>query len=163
MIYHTSPNVITEQNESGLFGSAICFGENPYSVGGRPLSELIVYALDLEDLNVIEEYKFSYLDNESDIAKLLPIISEVAETFNTDEDTARDLLDGSKNEYDLDSDFDLYDHSEMIEKSFWLQKAKYEAARLLGFDGVETVDEQGAMWMLPASLVVNQTPVTRFE
>lgn len=153
MIYHTSPAVITKENKFGLFGSALCFSSNRYVMTAA--DAVVVYSLDLENLNIIEECAFSYLENDSDIKKLYPVIAEIAETFSTDSDTARDLLDGSKNENDLDSDFDT---DEMLEKSFWLQKTKYEAARLLGFDGVETVDEQGAMWMLPASMIVNQTP-----
>lgn len=145
MIYHTSPKLITTV-ESGLFGEAVCFASSPYFMSSDP-STAYIYSVDLDGLNIVEECHFAY-EERSDL--LAPFISQIMDLANVDEDTAMDILSGRDN-VDQYTDFD-------IDASFEVQSIKFAAAVALGYDGVETVDEQGAMWMLHVSTIVNQTP-----
>ena len=68
------------------------------------------------------------------------IVSEIAELFDCDEDTAESLLDGSESEWNHDCD---------AEKSWKLQGLRGECAKKMGYEACEDEDEQGTVYIVP--------------
>ncbi|OON34724.1 hypothetical protein BTJ39_23200 [Izhakiella australiensis] len=61
--------------------------------------------------------------------------------------------------YNLDTDA-LNSGTDFAEDDFWLQRQRYDAAMLIGYDGVEQRDEQ---WMFSLEKIVAQKPVRYAE
>lgn len=146
MIYHTSPKIITEAKD-GLFGEAICFAISPYSLSWH--GPRFIYSVDREDFSFIEASHI-FFDDAWELAT--PIVELIMDRFTVDADTARELLDQTTELTRLDvGEFDWDD-------DFWIQQQRYEAAKLMGYDGVIQNDEQGAMYMLSVEHIINLTP-----
>lgn len=147
MIYHTSHSVITEV-KPGLFGNAICFASKPYGLG-MLTNEHFVYEIDNASFEFIEQHRFAFEDWDS----VSPAVAELMDKYALDEETALDLLCGKVSEWDVVENCDA-------DISLFLQKHAYDLAIALGYDGLETEDEQGTMWMLSAEHVTKLKPIT---
>lgn len=125
-MFHTSPEKIEKIRSTGMAGDCLFFSSGLYSMGRCNF----VYEADFEciDVDDLED------NTNSDI------VAEIAEMFNTDQDTAFDLLCARESEFDLGAD---------AEKSWWLQGKRGEAAKNQGFDGCEDTDEQGTVYIIP--------------
>lgn len=125
-MFHTSPNKIESGsiNNNGIAGSCLFFSNDVYSMSDK---SIYVYEADFDCVRA------SQLHNEE-------IISEIAEYFDVDEETAESLLDGSESEWE---------HGADGEDSWWLQGKRGECAVKMGFDGCEDEDEQGTVYIVP--------------
>lgn len=125
-MFHTSPNKISSGsiNRFGVAGSCLFFSDSIYQMSN---ASKYVYEADFNCVRV------SQLHDEE-------IISEIAEYFSVDSDTAESLLDASENEFD---------HGADAEGSWWLQGKRGECAVKMGFDGCEDRDEQGTVYIIP--------------
>ena len=131
-VYHTSPKEIENINTDGMFNDCLFFSETPYSMS---ISEVMTYALDIND--TIEVSSFFYQD---DCEKLNDIVSEIMNYFNTDNETAQNLLDSTIESWELSDD---------AEASFYIQAMQGRAGKELGYDGACSEDEQGAVYIIP--------------
>lgn len=156
MLYHTSSEIITTVKK-GLFGKAVCFSSSPYFMCTNP-SKAYVYSLETNGLKIIEAGHIFFDENWE---RAMPVVASLMERLTVNEDTARDLLDQTTDLSDLKEDTSI--EGNFIENDFWLQGQRYEAATLMGYDGIEQRDEQGAMWMLSVETILSQTPVLYSE
>lgn len=146
MFIHSSPEKIETIRDSDLFGSFLFFvaGETPrdaYCMGDAQF----FYVAEVADDAVIEASRLWYQDNYEDAQ---PIIDEAMTRWGVDEDTAMGLIDGSINVYDID-----IEPEDLGEASWACQRMAAEAARAMGFVGVEVDDEQGTSYMLDCKKV----------
>ena len=125
-MFHTSPNKIESGsiNRFGVAGSCLFFSDSVYQ-----MSEASVYTYEA-DFNCVSA---NQLHDEE-------IISEIAEMFSVNLDTAESLLDASESEWDHGADAD---------SSWWLQGKRGECAVKMGYDGCEDTDEQGTVYIVP--------------
>lgn len=157
MLYHTSPDVIPSVRK-GLFGLAVCFSSSPYFMCRNPDSAW-VYRLDTDGLTWIDAGHIFYDDAWE---KAMPVVGAIMARLGVDENEARDLLDQTTDLLSVTNGMTGFTDADM-ENDFWLQWQRYEAAVLMGYDGVEQRDEQGAMWMFSVEKIVSQTPVRYAE
>lgn len=135
MIYHTSPAAISKPQKFGRFGEFIFFSSGVYTM--TEVANPVVYGIDEDQLKIVEAKAMPYIDNFHIICA--DVINDVAEMFDVDFDTAHDILTEKESEWDYDCD---------AEKSWDRQKLTAKAAKLMGFDGVQVEDEQGAAYMI---------------
>lgn len=135
MIYHTSPAVIAKPQKFGRFGEFVFFSSGVYTM--TEVANPVVYGIDESTLNIVEACSMAHIENFDVICA--DIINDVAEMFDVDFDTAHDILTEKESEWDYDCD---------AEKSWDRQKLTAKAAKLMGFDGVQVEDEQGAAYMI---------------
>ena len=135
MIYHTSPAVIAKQQKFGRFGEFVFFSSGVYTM--TEVVNPVVYGIDESTLNIVEACSMAHIENFDVICA--DIINDVAEMFDVDFDTAHDILTEKESEWNYDCD---------AEKSWDRQKLTAKAAKLMGFDGVQVEDEQGAAYMI---------------
>ena len=102
-----------------------------------------LYQMAIDPRKIIEAKSFSYLDKEK-YNKIKPIIKKIKDMFNVDEDLALDLLSENTNQIEILKDNDEFDY----EKDYELQKLALDAAKLLGFEGVQLEDEQGTSYLI---------------
>ena len=124
-MFHTSPNEITSINKNGIAQDCLFFSDDVYQMSA---ASTFIYEADFDCIAA------SQLHDEV-------IISEIAAYFDVDEDDAEALLDGSANEWDLES----CDGG----ASWWLQGKRGECAVKMGHDGCEDEDEQGTVYIVP--------------
>lgn len=126
-MFHTSSDKIEKNtiNMQGIAGDCLFFSDNVYWM--NQTGKGYVYEADFD---CIPAYK---LEDEE-------IISEIAERFNVDTDTAESLLDASESEWNHGADAD---------SSWWLQGKRGECAKKMGYDGCEDEDEQGTVYIVP--------------
>lgn len=126
-MFHTSPNEIKADtiNSDGVAGDCLFFSNNIYIM--TACSTVYVYEADFDCVRASQLH-----DAE--------IIEEIAERFDVDLETAESLLDDSESAvgYSTDAD-DLW----------WLQGKQGECAKKMGFDGCESRDEQGVVYIIP--------------
>lgn len=127
-LFHTSPKEITKIDRLGTFDDCLFFSVEPYSMS---VGQVITYSIDAENMDFISASKLH--DDE--------IISEIAERFEIDEDTAESLLDGSDSVWN-------YDFAD-AENDWFIQAKRGECAKKMGFDGCLDKDEQGAVYIIP--------------
>lgn len=132
-MFHTSPAKITKHS-NGLFGEFICFSDKVYRMNFEAKH---VYTFDNE-VSLIEACSIAYHE---DYAKIEHIVSEVAESFEIDEEDALDLISEKK------TLFDFADCAES-EDLFYVQHMTAKCAKLLGFDGCIMNDEQGTVYFV---------------
>ena len=145
---HTSPyqKIEIKDEMDGVFGTYLFFvwGEPEDAEDAYQMSSAAkwVHYLDEDDVNIIEASMMFYEDDSASNAELDSIIREVQAKFDVDEETACDLLDES---------IDIMDEivgGDWSDNSWWLQWATARAAKALGYDGVEVIDEQGSAIMV---------------
>lgn len=135
MIYHTSPAVIAKPQKFGRFGEFVFFSSGVYTM--TEVVNPVVYGIDESTLNIVEACSMAHIENFDVICA--DIINDVAEMFDVDFDTAHDILTEKESEWNYDCD---------AEKSWDRQKLTAKAAKLMGFDGAQVEDEQGAAYMI---------------
>lgn len=123
-MFHTSPSKEIKVDNNGIAGSCLFFSDDVYQMSA---ASVYVFEADFDCVRA------SQLHDEE-------IISEIAERFDVDSDTAEGLLDGRENEWDHGADGD---------DSWWLQGKRGECAVKMGFDGCEDSDEQGVVYIVP--------------
>jgi len=125
-MFHTSPSKIESGSISsnGIAGDCLFFSDDVYRMSDKSVYVYEAY------FNCVEA---SSLHDDQ-------IITEIADYFDVNEDTAENLLDGSESEWDYDADG---------EDSWWLQGKRGECAVKMGFDGCEDQDEQGVVYIVP--------------
>ena len=123
-MYHTSPTKITKINTNGIAGDCLFFSDDIYQMSA---ASTLVYEADFNCVSA------SQLHDEN-------IITDIANFFSVDAETAERLLDGSENEWDYDCDG---------EASWWLQGKRGECAVKMGYDGCKDCDEQGTVYIVP--------------
>ena len=135
MIYHTSPAVIAKPQKFGRFGEFVFFSSGVYTM--TEVVNPVVYGIDESTLSIVEACSMAHIENFDVICA--DIINDVAEMFDVDFDTAHDILTEKESEWNYDCD---------AEKSWDRQKLTAKAAKLMGFDGVQVEDEQGAAYII---------------
>ena len=137
-LFHTSPEKIEKISKfSGLFGEFLFFAGSPYSMSVGPV---ITYSIEINKEEILEQGALFF---RTDGKEITDIIEETMDLFDVDEDTARDLLDETKN-----TDHIEVDPSMNADLSWELQHLIAQAAQKLGYRGVEVLDEQGTSWMI---------------
>lgn len=134
-LIHTSPAEIKEINNFGRFGTWLFFSVNEYTMSE---CEALAYKIVIRDDDVVHARQFFYRD---DCDKLASLVEEVMEMTGKDEDSAQDILSDCGFMGECDS-----------ELSWDLQYMTAKAAKVLGYSVVEMRDEQGACWMVDASI-----------
>ena len=135
-LFHTSPVKIEAINSDGLFGEFLCCASRPYFM--TVVANPVVYKIDLDESEVIEAIRFFYHE---DAAKLQPLVERIMRIAGCDEGTAEDLLSGVQALADVAENCDY-------EQEFEIQRLQGLAGKTLGFRAVQTVDEQGTMWLV---------------
>ena len=135
MIYHTSPAVIAKPQKFGRFGEFVFFSSGVYTM--TEVVNPVVYGIDESTLSIVEACSMAHIENFDVICA--DIINDVAEMFDVDFDTAHDILTEKESEWNYDCD---------AEKSWDRQTSTAKAAKLMGFDGVQVNDEQGAAYII---------------
>ena len=127
-LIHTSPNPIEEIDEFGTFGENLCFAASEYVMTAK--SDYVVYELEIDDEKIIRAYNL--YDEE--------IIKDIAERLGVDEYIADRILDGRESALDYGAD---------AEDDWWIQEQQGNCAKKMGYEACESVDEQGAVWIVP--------------
>ena len=130
-VYHTSPDKIEKITKNGLFADCLFFSETPYSMS---ISNVHTYKINVKTIKVSE---FFYND---DCEKLNNIVNDIMTYFNTDKETAENLLDSTIESWEL---------SDETEDNFYIQAKQGEAGKIIGYDGAESEDEQGTVYIIP--------------
>lgn len=140
-MYHTSPTPIEEGtiDEFGVAGDCLFFSDDVYIMTAS--STVYVYEADFD---CIEAFR---LDDAE-------IITEIAERFGVDEDTAERLLDAREN---------ACPYSDSAEDAWWLQGKRGEAAVKMGFDGCKDEDEQGTVYIVPMAGRESELTLVRID
>jgi hypothetical protein len=144
VIYHSSPEKIKKiEANRGIFGDVLFFASQPYSMSGG-VKEDVVYAMDTDNLDLIEEFN---LLRGSDYKKLDPIIDDIVQYYDkygidVKRETAEDLLIGSEMAINIGNE-------SAGDFSWYIQGKQGEAAKLLGYDGAISRDEQGTVYIVP--------------
>jgi len=138
-IYHTSPAPITEINENGLFGPFLAFASSPYSPGAMNH----VYRLELAESDIIDGQVMLHRDEDGVVEAYVDAAQEL---LDCDRDLAEDLLTERASIFDVNRD--RIGPGDLGEMSWGLQRLAAEAARALGYRGVELRDEQGPVWFV---------------
>ncbi len=141
-ITHTSPNKITSINKNGQFDDCLFFSADEYSMTTK--GDLYVYSIELLDSKIIE---VSELYNEE-------VIANIASVLDVDEDAAERLLDGRDTAFDHDLDG---------EDDWWIQAKQGECAKLMGYEAVESQDEQGTVYIVPMANRENDLVLERVD
>lgn len=125
-IYHTSSEQITEINEDGLFNDCLFFSHDVYSLG----SYTHVYAIDIEEEEIINVSQLHDTD----------IIAHIASVLECDTETAESILDGSiPSVCDIDADPEL---------DWFIQAQQGECANVMGYKACRSTDEQGTVFIV---------------
>lgn len=126
---HTSPNPITAGtiHHNGAAGDCLFFSGDAYIMTAA--RKVYVYEAEFECVTA-----WNLADDE--------IVAEIARRFGCDEDLAQRLLDGR--EELLWQDFDADGEDQL-----WLQGKQGECAKKMGYDGCQSVDEQGVVYIVP--------------
>lgn len=141
-VFHTSPEPITEIDTDGRYGTFLFFAATEYVMTARAY---ITYALDIDDLDLIEAGQIFYQDNAAEVDH---IVQQVMDQFDVDEDTAEDLIDESQNIIKMPLDAHNVEPEDLSDATWDMQYYTALAAKTLGFDGVEVSDEQGVSYMI---------------
>lgn len=123
-LIHTSPNEITKIEKYGMFDDCLFFSNEKYVM--TQADTIYTYEIEIDEGKIID---VSELHEES-------VINNIMEVIKCDEDEAERLLDG-RTEADNGED------------SWWVQAKQGEAAKLMGYEAVESTDEQGSTWIVP--------------
>jgi hypothetical protein len=146
-LIHTSPTEIKEINSRGRFGTWLFFSDKEYSMGGF---ETLAYKLEVDDDDIVDARQFFYRD---DCEKLKELVEEVMEMTGEDEDSAQDILSDRGFMCCEELSWDSPDIAAKAAELSWdLQYMTAKAAKALGYSVVEMRDEQGACWMVDASV-----------
>lgn len=168
-LYHTSPDIIKQIYNNGLFGSGLFFSDEPYYMGPRNTK---VYQYKQDPNKILDIKRLPYMDME-ELEKIKDIVKMLAELTGLSEEDAFDILTESKsltdinymveqalNEDEQNSDIlkkyiNFYkkinqdDFSEnQANFQFMTQKLALDAAKKLGYEGVQLEDEQGTAWLI---------------
>lgn len=129
-LFHTSPSPITVINSYGMLGECLCFSSSVYQMAA---CEVLVYKIEVSEDEIIKASTFFYRD---DCDKLDPIVSNIMELADCDEEQAQEYL--AQNDHHPDAEID------------WrIQGYAGEAAKVLGFRVCEALDEQGTVYIVP--------------
>lgn len=140
MIYHTSPDLITEIRSNELFDNGLFFSSQVYYMTAS--NTVYVYALEEEELSLIKESSLFYHE---DALKLNDIVERFASIYDLTVDEAEEVISGRV--WCQDAKPDLSDMAD-IDFSFATQTYALKCAKALGFDGVELEDEQGGAYLV---------------
>lgn len=167
-LYHTSPRDIEKIHDQGLYGSSLFFSHNPYFMGGH---EGIVYEMDIDENEILDVSRIPYLDLE-DFEKIKPVVEEIQEITELNEEESTDLLSEKKDIQSLYNELEEYanfyhenDHNEddkqrklnlyenlgqkdLGDIAWKIQSLAGKAAKLLGFRGAKLFDEQGVSYLI---------------
>jgi len=129
-VIHTSPAKIEKIRSYGLFADCLFFSNNEYVMTAA--EGYYVYALEIQDDEIIEDYEL--YDDE--------IIAEIADNLGVDNDIAESLLDGSQSANDLMLE-------DAGEADWWIQSKQGECAKKMGYKACQSTDEQGTVYIVP--------------
>jgi hypothetical protein len=152
-IYHTSPEEIKKPHDQGRFGEGLFFSNEPYFM--TQSDDPWTYEMEEDEDDIIPASSFFYRD---DSRKLDPILDKIEKQFKVDFETAQGLLDGSINLHKIETNISPEDIGEF---DYDLQKYAGEAAKLLGFKGVELRDEQGSSYLMNAKDVFHKMRLSK--
>lgn len=129
-LFHTSPAEITAINDSGTYGSFLCFSSDVYVMTA---GEHITYRLEIDEDDIIEADRLFYHD---DAEKLDGLVASVMSMLDCDEDEAIEQIE-QRGEFCGDAD-----------DSWEIQHISAQADRMLGYRGVSMQDEQGTVYLI---------------
>ena len=128
VVYHTSPDPITQIKKAGLFNDCLFFADEPYYM--TQAASPVVYELEIDDSKVIAA---GDLHDEE-------IIAQIADVLEVSDDAAERMLDGRDN---------AFEHGGSGEDDWWIQALQGECATKMGYDACEAFDEQGTVYIIP--------------
>lgn len=135
-IYHTSPIEITEINCFGTYRTGLCFSDKIYLM--TQCQDFKIYRIDSNKLKILDISEVAY--SEDLIYKALDYLEKFYDDLRLE--SAEELLEAISEKHDISKyDFDSDDHN-------LLQKLGLDIAIILGYDGCELYDEQGAMYLI---------------
>lgn len=140
-LYHTSPIKIETISADGRFEDVLFFAADPYYT--TAVTSPVLYAIDIPEDSTIEACRLWYQDN---AACADEIVADYADLWDVDIDTARDLIDETRDAYDV---FD--DTERACDVSWQTQVAAARCAVAMGYVGAEVRDEQGSAYAIPMS------------
>jgi len=127
-ITHTSPTEITKITPFHLFEGSLFFSTNGYTM--TQSNVIYTYSMDIDEEEITDQ--FELYDEE--------IITEISEELNISVEDAERVLDGR--------DSAILDHFSTAEQDWWIQAKQAECAKKMGFVGVESVDENGTVYII---------------
>ena len=144
-LYHTSPERITHIRKDGMFDDCLFFSARRYQLAAGCV---YTYTIDIDKNAIIEARQFFY---DPDCARLAGLVAEIQKLCDVDEETAQDLLTGRKSVYWLPENADpAVEHDfSIVEIDFTLQAMAGRAAKLMGYEAAQAIDEQGAVYIVP--------------
>lgn len=134
-MYHSSPEEIKEIKSNGLYGTGLFFGPSSSCGFGQ-----FVYELDSDSISIctVKKLRYEFDETEKEAA-------EYAKKWSIDTETAFDIITGKENEYDH------IDSCVAGEAGWEAQKIALILAMRAGYEAVELVDENGAVWLVDAN------------
>lgn len=145
-LYHCSPVEISAPHSKGLYGEFVFFACSPSGPG----LATIVYAIDADELELIDA---SRLFTHTDAAKLDRLVADFARKYSVTVDDAEDLI-SEQTSWNSKRFEDRSDIAESFADVDWdTQRFTARAAKVLGYDGVNVIDENGGVTMI--DLVAN--------
>ena len=139
IIYHTSPSKIEKiKDRKGNFKDSLFFSADEYSMSS---GKTTTYAMDIDNMEFLSPSQFFYDD---DYEKLNDIVSDVENYADVDNEMAQGLLDGSEDPFEIIEDGEMAG-----DLSWFIQGKQGESAKILGYDGAESEDEQGTVYIVP--------------
>lgn len=142
-VIHTSPEVITEIREDGLFGDCLFFSDDEYWMcASRDGADGAVYAIELQSVMEPHQLDFEGTAEQVAVKELIAICDEQIDAeqafdFLVDDSTVWEMLD--------------FDCERLSEISWDIQRLQGQIASCRGFDAFYGRDEQGCVWIVPMS------------
>jgi len=139
-VYHTSPEKIESIHTNGALGECLCFSTLPYTMTAKADADIYVYALEIDERDIIDVEDLYHLPQVVEIADLLGVSVEDAEK----------ILDGSEDIPPQDDGGAKYGvYMDYAELSWAVQGLQGLAARGQGYEAVWGRDEQGSVLIVP--------------
>jgi hypothetical protein len=137
-VLHTSPSKIETINpKQGPFGGALFFSSTEYWMGDVKY----IYSVELDDSQIIE---VSDLDCDETVNEIKELVSNCLE-IEIDEYQAFELLTASETVWDM---FCGEDSEWLADLDWTIQGLQAKAAKAAGFLAVESMDEQGTVYII---------------
>ena len=137
-VLHTSPSKIeTINSNQGPFGGALFFSSEEYWMGDVKF----IYSVELEEDQIIEVFNLECEETTLEIQELIERCLEV----EIDEYQASDLLTANETVWDM---FEGEDAEWLADLDWTIQGLQAKVAKQAGFLAVESMDEQGTVYII---------------
>lgn len=141
-LFHTSPGEIKEIYNSEYFGDCLFFSSSEYVM--TQAKTVYIYSYEIDEEKIIDTSDL--YDKE--------IIDHIADVLEIDAENAERVLDGRDT---------AFDHGGDGEDDWWIQGQQGECAKKMGYEAVQSRDEQGAVYIVPMTGKLERMKLEKIE